>query len=312
MLQFKESIWLNTSYLQLRLYVFISIGLSCVEFLNSLSMTILPGSLYALLKGSDIGWSMVLSRFILRKRFAPLQVFGAGLVVMGVTLVFALQHTNRVKSNETKSDHRLESSSVSIPFAAGLCLFAAFLNALLAVLTEATLKATLKEEQERLLGDKDPSKLLLSNAYSMWTTMFSFVILLGSMAVTKEKGPIIVGDSYCIEESSTTKSHLIAVTFCLILVGLSRFAERLSKHWICVADSAMTFSLVQAGRRMSGVFLLAWLFQEDFGVGMWIGSIVCVIGFAVHSSSSNKNRLYEQIPEQNLEEFSHRAIVVRI
>jgi hypothetical protein len=56
------------------------------------------------------------------------------------------------------------------------CLLGAFLNALCSLAAEAMLKKTLQEEQARLLAAQgqsaSPSKLMLSNAYSMWTSFF--------------------------------------------------------------------------------------------------------------------------------------------
>ena len=55
--------------------------------------------------------------------------------------------------------------------------------------------------------------------------------------------------------------------------------ERLSKHWICVCDSAVTFSVVQAARRISGVYIIGFVFRERFSKGLLAGSILSGIGF---------------------------------
>ena len=45
----------------------------------------------------------------------------------------------------------------------------------------------------------------------------------------------------------------------------------------------MTFSIVQAARRLSGIFILALLFGEAFPQSMAIGSCLAAIGFAGHA-----------------------------
>ena len=72
---------------------------------------------------------------------------------------------------------------------------------------------------------------------------------------------------------------IIIVGICLGLLGLSRFLERLCKHWICICDSAVTFSIVQAARRVLGVYIIGFIFHEPFSQGLWIGSICSGIGF---------------------------------
>jgi hypothetical protein len=53
-LQRWEDVSLRVTTRQLRLYFVIAFGLSMVELCNAFSMSILPGSWYALLKGSDV------------------------------------------------------------------------------------------------------------------------------------------------------------------------------------------------------------------------------------------------------------------
>ena len=65
----------------------------------------------------------------------------------------------------------------------------------------------------------------------------------------------------------------------LSLLTISRFGERICKHYICFIDSAVTFSIVQAARRLSAIYILAILFHEDFPSSLVIGSILCTIGF---------------------------------
>jgi hypothetical protein len=130
---------------------------------------------------------------------------------------------------------------IPVSVAAGICLMGAFLDALCAVVTEVTLESTLKEEEERdvlLQGSKNgaPSKLLLSNAYSMWTTLFLIMIV---PVLISNKPPFVTMVSSCqtqvgkdLEEITSSATSIVATTVCLllILVGLSRFVERLFKH----------------------------------------------------------------------------------
>jgi multidrug transporter EmrE-like cation transporter len=196
--KFKSSLpILQVSCYQLRLYLLIAIGLSVVELFNALSMSMLPGSLYMLLKGSDVGWSMALSYYLLDKRYSRKEVFAAMLIMTGVAMVFLLNDAPTDSSYSPDVDIDIENASyypVTLSSAAALCLCGAFLNALCAVGTEATLKRTLREEEHRLQEvelleqppstQAPPSKLLLSNAYSMWTSFFSFSLLLVPVSIS--------------------------------------------------------------------------------------------------------------------------------
>ncbi len=279
-LTFREDVSLGMTWKQLRLYFFIAIGLSVVELLNSLAMSVLPGSWYAFLKGSDVGFSMILSHWMLGKSYHWGQIVGAGFVMGGIGMVFALGSlTAPIDDDRT----------VSLLVASLLCLCGAYLNSACAVIIEATLKQTLHEEEIRTLVHVDhapPSKLLLSNAYFLWTSFLSFLLLIipsilsgqlqGVFQETDEQAEVCHG-----MDISTKNVNTILISMFVLLV-VSRFGERLSKHWICVYDSAVTFHLVQAARRLSAVFLLAALFQEAFPPSMVVGSFCSAIGFAMH------------------------------
>ncbi len=173
-LERRENVRLIVSWKQLRLYFLLSIGLSVVELLNSLSMSALPGSWYALLKSSNIGFSMILSCCLLDKSYHWGQILGSGLVMGGVGVVFVLSSKSPVTSTDTQS--------VSLTFASLIALAGAFLNAVCNVITEATLKQTHTEEEDRMVDGMEssfaaPSQLLLSNSFSAWTSLFSFLLL---------------------------------------------------------------------------------------------------------------------------------------
>jgi hypothetical protein len=295
----------TASCYQLRLYLWIAIGLSVVELFNSLSMSMLPGSLYMLLKGSDVGWSMVLSYYLLDKRYNRKQVFAAMLIMTGVAMVFLLNDDSSYSSPNADVDADDTSYyPVTMTSAAALCLCGAFLNALCAVGTEATLKRSLREEENRLqVLEHQPSKLLLSNAYSMWTSFFSFSMLaMVPVSISFNSGSSIgkyfsllenLNSTTCApvsnletpnpDSSSFMTTHsFLAISACLGLLSVSRFSERLSKHWICVSDSAMTFSIVQAARRLAGVYIIGILFGESFSVSMIVGSLCSGLGFVLH------------------------------
>ena len=99
-----------------------------------------------------------------------------------------------------------------------------------------------------------------------------------------------VTDSTATATATATSTTLSVAVVCLLsLLTVSRFGERLSKYLICVIDSAVTFSIVQAARRLSAIYMLALIFHEQFSTSLWIGSILCTIGFGcniVVSSSS--------------------------
>ena len=344
------------SLAQVRIYGLVAMGLSVVELFNSYSMSILPGSLYMMLKGSDVGWSMLLSYLCLpansdnaniaKKRYTWGQVTAAGLIMAGIAMVFLLDDGSIILRNKqvedenddcfdnskltvsastttTTTDHITDSystASTSIMRAAILCLVGAFLNALCSVGTEAMLKKTLQQEEERLRrqlhhenGDNDksydsemplqPSKLFLSNAYSMWTSFFSFV-LLGIPALWKElssrnTGNIDSSANSLLPSLSSPDTPIATLTtttinpgdamvgLCLVLLILSRFLERLAKYIICVFDSAVTFSVVQAARRWSGIYIVGILFHRYEHLlasrGMLVGSLISGLGFLLHA-----------------------------
>jgi hypothetical protein len=229
---------------------------------------------------------MALSRWILGRRYKSGQMLGAGFVMAGIGMVFLLGSPSHVKEN--RGEVMTEDSSISLTVAAAFCVCGACLNAACAVLTEAALKQTLKEEEQRMItcGENAaaPSKLLLSNAYSMWTTLFAFAllslpaILSGQLQGAFQSSSNELGEA-CKLGDDDSSSRL---TCMLLLLGVMRFGERLSKHWICVSDSAVTFSLVQAARRLSGVFILAAVCREAFPQSMIAGSLSSAIGLAMH------------------------------
>ena len=256
----------------------LSIGLSVVELLNSLSMSALPGSWYALLKSSNIGFSMILSCCILGKSYHWGQILGSCLVMGGVGVVFVLSSKSAVTS--------IDSPSVSLTLACLIALAGAFLNAVCNVITEATLKQTHEAEAGRMLDSMDscftsPSKLLLSNSFSAWTSLFSFLLLALPTILFGKESATKLADLSCVVLVSDQRFGLI-LSLSLVLLAISRLGERLSKHWICAADSAVTFSVVAALRRISGVFILAALFHESFPRSMIVGSCTSAVGFFLH------------------------------
>jgi CRT-like, chloroquine-resistance transporter-like len=277
-LERRENVRLHVSWKQLRLYLVLSIGLSVVELLNSLSMSALPGSWYALLKSSNIGFSMILSCCILGKSYHWGQILGSCLVMGGVGVVFVLSSKSPVTSIDTPS--------VSLTLACLIALAGAFLNAVCNVITEATLKETHQTEVGRRLDSMDscltpPSKLLLSNSFSAWTSLFSFLLLALPTILFGKESATKLADLSCVVLVSDQRFGLI-LSLSLVLLAISRLGERLSKHWICAADSAVTFSVVAALRRISGVFILAALFHESFPRSMIVGSCTSAVGFFLH------------------------------
>jgi hypothetical protein len=135
----------------------------------------------------------------------------------------------------------------------------------------------------------------------MWTSFFSFLLLMIPISVktvlynhrqetSDEAHHLFAG---CEDTPTNTKNNtkyhshvMIPILLLLACLGLSRFMERLSKHFICVVDSAMTFSIVQAARRLSGVYIIAIMFGESFSAAMIGGSLVSSLGFALHGWQS--------------------------
>lgn len=288
---------------QLGIYVVIAVGLAVVESFNAVSLSVVPGNLYALIKGSDVFWSMLLSWGVLGKTYTRTQVAGVTIVLLAIATVFGMgTPTASNAAQQQATEQAMQAAHIpNATAAAALCLVAALLNSLIAVITEATLKQTLRAEQERLAltscirkQQLAPSKLALSNEYAMWTSFFAFVLLTSTAAMTGQVSQVLVetGRLSCDEDDSNrvddgtfapSRQSIILWTLSLLCVTVSRFAERLCKHWICVRDSAMTFSLVQAVRRLSGVFVLAALFGEAFPLSMVVGSMLASFGFALHT-----------------------------
>ena len=140
------------SYKQIRIYSYIGFGLSIVEIFNSYSMTQLPGSIYALLKSSDIGWSMLLSSVFLHKTYTKVQFLSAILIVIGISWILKDAHGGNSGDDEDGDQEGASKHSVSSTLASSsywyamvICLCATFINAFCSVITEGTLKQTLKE-----------------------------------------------------------------------------------------------------------------------------------------------------------------------
>lgn len=297
---------------QLCLYGLVASGLALVEVFNSFSMSVLPGSLYMLLKGSDVGWSMTLSYFLLKKNscYGIAKIVAAALVMLGIGTVLVLD----VREGSAYRSHQsgqalLQSAGMSMTSAALLCLVGALLNSLCSVGTEAVLKKTLREEQDRLIclesSSAPPSKLLLSNAYSMYTSLFSFGMLLPlSLLSTRDHNENEENESPSLYDNSTTTCLnamssvddseysstrvYIAIGTCLALLAVSRFLERLCKHFICVHASAVAFSMAQAARRWLGIYIVGLIFREDFANGMIAGSLISGAGFVLHGYDASR------------------------
>lgn len=331
------------SFAQIKIYGLVAVGLSVVEMFNSYSMSILPGPLYMMLKGSDVGWSMLLSYLCLpanntnvKKRYTWGQVAAVGFIMAGIAMVFLLDDGSIILDDEGVDDDTeviatvsnttathyitniIPTATTSMMRAAMLCLVGAFLNAFCSVGTEAMLKKTLQQEEERLqrqlchANEDDcsseqppfpqPSKLFLSNAYSMWTSFFSFV-LLGIPVLWKELSSESTGsdsranslplpspspDTLTPTLPTTANNPAVAmIGLCLVLLALSRFLERLAKYIICVFDSAVTFCIVQAARRWSGIYIIGILFYRYESLlisrGMLVGSLISGLGFLLHA-----------------------------
>jgi len=257
-----------------------------------------------LLKGSDVGWSMILSYFMLKKScYSVTEMVAAALIMLGIGAVLVL---DMIDSSIHSQSSEVSNTGISVSTAAILCLGGALLNSLCSVVTEAVLKQILQEEQDRLClqtqhSSAPPSKLLLSNAYSMYTSFFSFVLLL-PLALFSRKDQNKENQYLSIDSNSTTicpdmmneddadPSVMVrlAIGLCLTLLAISRFLERLCKHFICVYDSAVTFSMVQAARRWLGIFIVGFIFHEDFANGMIFGSLISGVGFALHGHDASR------------------------
>jgi len=293
-----EGIQVKVSWTELKIYLFLSIGLAIVALMNSFAMSTLPGLWYALVKSSNIGFSIILSVSVLNKRYHWGQMIGAAFVMGGIGWTFCVLLL--LGSSTTVDDENASSSSSSAemspykswPFASLIALGGAFLNAFCNVITEATLKQTYAEEADQVIERIDattattsPSKLLLSNSFLAWTSLFSFLILtvptiLFGEARTADEEDTDLGCGVVVPRSDKHVGYIVSLS--LLLLAVSRLGERLSKHWICAVDSAVTFSLVAALRRISGVFILAALFHESFPNGVVMGSCASAMGFLLY------------------------------
>lgn len=90
------------------------------------------------------------------------------------------------------------------------------------------------------------------------------------------------------DDPSSSTMLLIAIGLCLAFLAISRFLERLCKHFICVYDSAVTFSTVQAARRWLGIYIVGWIFREEFANGMVVGSLISGAGFVLHGYDASR------------------------
>jgi len=285
LLERQHGVRLGFSLKQAVMYALIALGLSAVEICNALSMAVLPGSLYALIKGADVGLSMSLSRLILSKKYHGIQIVAAFLIMGGIVLTFSIGAPQPTHAHAQATESASKSAfGISQQGAALLCFLGALLNALLTVITEGVLKESLRAEQVNKVeptSDAAGLKLLFANHYALWTTTFSFLFLALPALVSGEFGVLSL-ESTCEETEThdTVSKSLLAL--CLLMVASTRFAERLSKHYICVRESAAVFSIVQAARRICGMFLIALLFQEELPPSLLGGAVCSGGGFFLH------------------------------
>eukprot|EP00747_Dinoflagellata_sp_TGD_P180302 gnl/TRDRNA2_/TRDRNA2_32535_c0_seq1.p1 gnl/TRDRNA2_/TRDRNA2_32535_c0~~gnl/TRDRNA2_/TRDRNA2_32535_c0_seq1.p1 ORF type:complete len:413 (+),score=52.82 gnl/TRDRNA2_/TRDRNA2_32535_c0_seq1:118-1356(+) len=290
------------------IYVTVGLALSAVEACNMLSMIMLPGSWYAMIKGSDVGFSLVLSRVLLKKNFPPLQNAAAVLLFLGVTVgaVFGVpvssEHMDATRE-ASKETH------LSQEAAAWLSLFGTFLSALVTVLTDGFLKKRLKEEERSLLastniasvtnsandrGSEASMQLLMSNAYSMNTTFVSFIVLGLPFGLSDEASRLQLASVPSCQKNAgaPTSWSSSQVTFLTLiaLVGLTRFAERILKYYMTLRESAFFFSVVQSFRRLIGVFVLAFCLGESLSTATCVGAGICMIGFILYLRGGSSKR----------------------
>ena len=297
-LERQHEVKLGISMKQAVLYALIALGLSAVEICNALSMAVLPGSLYALIKGADIGLSMSLSRLILNKHYPGIQIFAAFLIMGGIVLTFFIGAPQPTHAHAQATESASKSAfGVSQQGAALLCFLGALLNALLTVITEGILKESLRAEQVFAANAKVESasdasglKLLFANHYALWTTTFSCLILALPALVSGEFGHMSF-ESSCKETEMRSGVSRLLFALCLLTVAATRFTERLSKHYICVRESAAVFSIVQAARRIFGMFLIALLFQEQLPPSLLGGAVCSGVGFFLHWLGSQQTFL---------------------
>ena len=277
-------------------YAMMGVGLAVSEVCNIVSMTVLPGSLYALLKGSDLSFNLLLSKLVLRKSFGAPQYAATVLVSAGVALNFfwqtgpAEQHAQAVANAERQA-------GVAYGTAVWMAVLAAFLNTLVTVCSERFLKPYLTPAQcsskavsglspphtpsEAQSRCSAPEGLLLANQFGMYTSFACFVCLLATFMLDGARFSAPVHSAATSPALLSSGAVLLAFAACISLLVLARFGERLVKYWMISIHSSFFFNTTQALRRTSGVFVLGLLFDEVLTWQMLSGAVLCAAGFSL-------------------------------
>lgn len=293
---------LGCSAKQALIYAVIALGLSAVEVCNVFSMIVLPASWYALMKGSDVAFSLILSRMLLHKRFPWEQNVAAACLFLGVAVAVAFG-VPITSSHEEAAQAASKRTHISRNTAAWLSLLAAFLGSLMTVVADGFLKKRLQDEESKNVasghGDVTPisSELLLSNFYSMSTTAFSFLVLVLPFLISDESrllssGVLSTSSNECAAGTHRQSSD-VGFWSLVVLIGLTRFLEKNCKYYMTLRESAFFFSVVQSARRLIGVFVLAGFLGEHLSEGTYLGAALSILGFALYlkgSVSKNKQK----------------------
>merc|ERR1711924_237773 len=134
--------------------------------------------------------------------------------------------------------------------------------------------------------------LLLSNAFSMYTSLIAFCILAVPFGFSGEIH--LWPDTPTCEantEAGAGGDYATAGLICVIaMVGVTRFSERWAKYFICLRQSAFFFSIMQALRRCIAVFALAYLFDEVLSNAVCVGAGLTMVGFILYVLGSQPSK----------------------
>lgn len=198
--------------------IFFAVGaIQCViEVCNGLSVTVLPGSAYTVIKSSELPSAILLSWLILKKTPSVNSIVAAALIVGGIALIFSLGPPEVAPAHSRSAAAALDSTHVSLMLAAAVGCLASFCGALNSIFIETVLKWELKATDlgEPHFGlartdgqskDSLHSSVAANNALLLYSRLSCFIILIAPAMMTGQLQRLPDAGSHCNEVDSLEK-----------------------------------------------------------------------------------------------------------
>lgn len=239
-----------------------------ITLLRNISVNVIPGSVFLLLISTSIIFNMILSSVCLKKIFNRWHI-AAGLTCLSSALCIAV---DVFFTNEESGSH--SNFTLGIPTAIG----AAFFIAIMSVWQEQT-QTKYDDINLRVVEMTIVSSLLAS----ILTVIFSFII--GEIGTW----------SYLIRRAESNNSSLVICVS--IALPILKLLLRNSKYSIIQISNAFFFEFIQSSSALFGSIASIIIFQEPWGYGYVVSSILLAASFAMYSHAKKiaKNTLIKPI-----------------